>query len=74
MGDKKMKCFLDDNEAVDSFDVESGNNAEIPVTLEVCQKHFDESEKMGYGFEQKYGKEILVLAYERLAAIADSHD
>lgn len=61
-----MKCFLDNNEAVDSFDIETGNNAEVGVTLHCCQIHMDEADKLGYEFEQKYYMEIEKLANERL--------
>jgi hypothetical protein len=60
-----IKCFLDGNEAVDSFEVECGNNAEYTIMLNVCEKHADESDKLGYGFDEKYGKEIEKLNNER---------
>lgn len=60
-----MKCFLDDNEAVDSVEFDSGNNAEIRVSVDLCQAHSDELDKDEFEFESKYGKEILEKAYER---------
>jgi len=60
-----MRCFLDGNDAVDSFDVECGNNAEYSITLNVCQQHLEESEKLGYGFEEKYGATIEKINNER---------
>ena len=60
-----MKCFLDDNEAVDSVEFDSGNNAEIRVSVDLWQAHSDELDKDEFEFESKYGKEILEKAYER---------
>jgi hypothetical protein len=60
----KTKCFLDENQAVDSVDFETGNNAEYSVNVGLCQVHLDELEKTEYKFEEKYGAEILDSLYE----------
>lgn len=73
-GYKSKNCFLDQKEAVDSFDVEAGNNAEIPVTLNVCEEHLKEADILGYRFDQKYGREIEKLANERLLDMADYYE
>lgn len=60
-----MKCFLDDNEAVDSLEFECGNNVEYSITANLCQFHFEEQEKLGYGFEEKYGLKIEELLHSK---------
>lgn len=53
-----MKCSLCGETSIDSIDVETGNNAEYCINVELCQLHLDESDKLGYYFESKYGKEL----------------
>ncbi len=64
-----MKCSLCKEEAIDSMDFESGNNAEIPVTINLCEKHLQEADKLGYRFEQKYANEILEMAFRKLEGL-----
>lgn len=60
-----MKCSLCICEAIDSFSVECGNNAEYSIELNVCDSHLKESERLGYNFEEKYRKEIELMNNER---------
>lgn len=66
---KFPKCLLCENGAVDSICFESGNNAEIPVDVDLCQEHLEEQEKTDYAFEQKYAYEILQAAYQAIGFI-----
>lgn len=68
------KCFLDDKEAVDSFNVEVGNDYEILVPLNVCQDHLNESEQLGDEFDKKYGAQIEKLAIEHAINISDYYE
>lgn len=45
---------------------ESGNNAEIPVEVSLCEVHMNEQEAIGYDFDAKYADQILKLAEESL--------
>ncbi len=61
------ECSLEDNkEAVDSIVIETGNNAEIPITVYLCEKHLKEQEETGYAFEEKYAKRFLEMAYSSI--------
>jgi hypothetical protein len=65
-GGMTMKCSLCKKEAIDSTDVECGNNAEYSITLNLCHSHCHEYEKLGYEFEEKYGKEIQCILDNKL--------
>jgi len=60
-----MICSFCKNEAVDSMDVECGNNAEYSITVNLCKKHLKESDATGYKFEEKYGARIEQMNNER---------
>ena len=60
-----MKCSLCNSEAVDSIEVECGNNAEYAISLNLCEAHLNESQETGYAFEEKYGRQIELLLSER---------
>jgi hypothetical protein len=60
-----MTCSLCEKIAVDSFEVECGNNAEYSIQLNVCEEHLKESENMGYGFDEKYGLEFEKILAEK---------
>lgn len=66
------KCELCPKEASDSMDFETGNNAEMAVTINLCQDHLDEQEKTGYEFEKKYYTQIEEAAWESLRSQADA--
>ena len=69
--DYPVKCGLCDNQAEDCLDFDAGNNAEIPVSVNLCEDHLKEEEKMGAYFQSKYGTQIDRLAYDRLVDQAD---
>ncbi len=48
---------------------EPAGNAEIPVTINLCEKHLQEADKLGYRFEQKYANEILEMAFRKLEGL-----
>lgn len=65
-GHINVECELCPREASDSVDFETGNNAEMAVTIPLCNVHLEELEKTGYAFEEKYYKQIEEAAWERL--------
>ncbi len=67
-----MSCALCKQPEVDRLEFEAGNNAEFPVSVPVCQAHWDECEKDEWAFRDKYGEKIDAMAYERLIDQADS--
>lgn len=67
-----MNCLVCNQTSFDSIDFESGNNAEIPVTVNLCEEHFKEAEEYGHNFERKYAEEIIKAAYEKLNSMCES--
>jgi hypothetical protein len=61
-----MTCLLCKKDAVDSMTVETGNNAEMAVEVDLCREHFEEQEQIGYEFESKYYAKIEEAAWEKL--------
>lgn len=53
-----MNCSFCNSEAVDSVEVECGNNAEYSIEIKLCETHLKEQEETGYKFEEKYGARI----------------
>lgn len=43
---------------IDRLEFEAGNNAEVPVSMPVCQQHWDECEKDEWAFRDKYAGRI----------------
>ena len=70
--DYPVQCQLCRKEATDAISFDAGNNAEYPISVNLCDAHLDEEEKTGYKFQQKYGEKIDELAYARLVDQADS--
>lgn len=60
-----MKCSLCGQPAIDSWEVECGNNAEYSIVLNVCEEHLKESEDLGYGFDEKHGGKFEKILAER---------
>ena len=71
-GHVNVKCELCEHEAADSLEFETGNNAEMAVTINLCQTHLDEQEKTGYDFECKYFNQIHEAAWESVRSQADA--
>ncbi len=59
-----MTCSLCEKDAIDSFEVECGNNAEYSIELNVCEEHLKENEDLGYKFDEKYGAKFEEILYE----------
>lgn len=62
---KRIKCSFCEGEAIDGMEVECGNNAEYSITIDLCESHSQEQERLGYKFEEKYGKRIEEMNNER---------
>lgn len=60
-----MRCSLCGSYAIDSINVECGNNAEYLISLRLCEDHFKEQEDLGYKFDEKYGAKIERILSER---------
>lgn len=60
-----MKCSLCNQPTFDSMVIETGNNAEIAIEVELCEGHYGEQESTGYAFEQKYSEQFLEIAAEK---------
>ena len=60
-------CRLCKRKSFEQAEFEAGNNAEIPVWLDLCQKHYKEFEKDGDKFQEKHFKIIEQLAAEKMA-------
>lgn len=65
-GEYRYKCNLCGKEAFDAVDFEAGNNAEIPVSINLCDQHFSEQEKDFKKFMDQFGGKIDELAYDKL--------
>ena len=70
----ELKCSLCNKIAVDGMDIETGNNAEESISINLCEDHLDEQEKTGYKFEQKYSEEFLKMLQDKYCAMADSYE
>jgi len=66
-----MSCAICKQPEVESLDFEAGNNAEVPVSVRVCQSHLDEYDKDEYAFHDKYADRIEELAAEKWVDLAD---
>jgi hypothetical protein len=66
-----MSCSFCKEPMVDSFETEAGNNAELSVDVQLCEKHFREYEMDEYALLSKHAAKIDDMAYERLIDHAD---
>lgn len=64
----KPTCHLCSDVSVETVDFEAGNNAEIGVYMNLCEKHLTECDETGYEFEKKYADKLNYLANEKLAS------
>lgn len=67
----ELKCSLCNKIAVDGMDIETGNNAEETISINLCEDHLDEQEKTGYAFEEKYSRKFMDLVREKYISMAD---
>jgi hypothetical protein len=65
------KCSLCSNVSVDSFETEAGNNAEIPVTVNLCEEHWTDYEKDEDGFMDRNAEKFDEMAYDQMIDHAD---
>ena len=59
------KCSFCKSDAIDSMDVECGNNAEYSITVNLCDVHAKEADELDYKFNEKYGAIIEQMNNER---------
>lgn len=68
-----MSCLLCKQPSVDSAEFEAGNNAEVPVSVPLCETHWNEMDSMdSYDFQCKYADQIEDLAAQKWVDLADA--
>lgn len=61
-----IQCSLNDKrQAVDSYPVWTGNNAQIKIQAHLCRVHVDELDSMGMDFDIKYSQQFMKIASEQ---------
>ena len=66
-----MNCSLCKQPSVDELAFEGGNNAELSMTMRLCEDHLKEYEKDEWLFRDKHAEKIDDGCYERLIDHAD---
>ena len=67
----KPKCCLCRDRSVESFDTDAGNNAEISVTVNLCEEHWQEYEKDEDAFMDRTAEKFDTMAYDQMVDHAD---
>jgi len=62
-----MRCDICKEPAVETLEFEGGNNAELSMTMAVCEACLAEYEKDEYAFQDKYADKINDGCYEELS-------
>lgn len=68
-----MSCFVCKQPEIDRLEFEAGNNAEVQVSMPVCQTHWDECEQDEWAFRDKHADRIEQEAAEHLVDLADHY-
>jgi hypothetical protein len=66
-----MSCRICKLPTVEHLEFEAGNNAEVPVSFPVCEKHLEEFDKDEWIFRDKYGDKIEDMAGQHWIDLAD---
>ena len=66
------RCSLCKEASVESLEFEGGNNAELSVTMGLCETHLAEYDKDEYAFQDKYADQINTGCYDQLVSNADA--